>query len=94
MAKVQLGLGSMFSGRITKELLVQRWKGITYIRAKPYPRYQNTARQIVVRRRFAAAVKEYQTLDDVARMLWRMLAKGTGMSGYEYFLKKYITDRV
>lgn len=89
------GLSLQFrGGRIAHNLIFGSWKGIEYIRLKPFPRYQRTEKQAICRNRFADAVKAYQQLDQTARMLWRMLATNTGMSGYEYFLKKYISTHL
>jgi len=94
MAKVN-GLSLQFiGGRITGDLIYQNWKGIDYIRKKPIPRYQRTPKQAIIRDRFALGVKTYQGLDDLTKTLWRSLAKGKGMSGYEYFLAKFVKDRV
>jgi Family of unknown function (DUF6266) len=94
MAKVK-GLSLQFlGGRITGDLVYQTWKGIGYLRTKPIPRYQRTPKQATIRNRFALGVKTWQGLDDLTKTLWRSLAKDKGMSGYEYFLAKFVKDRV
>jgi len=90
MAKVGHPLRALDSRHLGKTLIVQQWKGQYYVRKLPIPRYQRTPNQARVRDVFAAAVHAYQQLDEITRMLWRILAKGTYCSGYEIYLRNYI----
>ena len=93
MAKIKGPNVAWIEGRIGVDLLYQTWKGIEYIRKKPIPAYTNTEKQAKNRAKFAKAVAAWQDLTDVEKGLWRALSYGTNMSGYEYFIKKYILDR-
>ena len=73
-------------------LVFQKWKSLYVVRRKPHPAYHNTENDQRVRTKFAAAVLAYQQLDEITRMLWRVAAYGTGMSGYESFLRFYIKN--
>ena len=79
-------------GRLGKGLIIQDWKGITYVRTKPWPRYSNSQRQKHVRSVFADAVHRWQTTYPFVRQLWRYAAKGKGMSGYELFIKIWVEN--
>lgn len=93
MAKVLAG-GSYFT-RLGKEagLIFRLWKGIPVVGIKPRYVYRNSPTQSANRKRFAEAVHTWQSLNLITQYLWRAAAYGTHMSGYEYFIKKYVEDR-
>ena len=94
MAKVVEDLNFRRSGTFAGVLLFQTWKGITYARMKPKYVYKNTPRLQHIRGTFARAVKTWQGLDIMTQYLWRALAYGKEMSGYEYYIKKFMEDRL
>lgn len=77
-------------GRFGKAYVLQRWKGIYYVRKKAL--VVNIKSPAVKRRQniFAAAVAAYKKTSWVERILWRSAAHKTGMSGYEAFLSHYL----
>lgn len=78
------------SGRLGKDLIIQKLRGTVYIRVKPIPTYTNTPRQAQVRRVFAEAVRGWQRALPIVKTLYRYAANGKGMSGYELFIKLYV----
>lgn len=93
MAKVQLGTEFVRYGRIGGALIFRTWKGIQVVAKKGRYVYRNSPEQQKNRTKFADAVHTWQTLDIITQYLWRAAAYGTYMSGYEYFIKKYMEDR-
>jgi hypothetical protein len=94
MAKVILGQQFLRKGRIGGCLIYRVWKGIEIVGKKPRYVYRNTTEQAKNRNRFARAVASWQSLDIMTQYLWRALAYGKEMSGYEYYIKKFVEDRV
>lgn len=94
MAKIVADLSLRRYGSFGGALTFSSWRGIQYVRAKPRYVYRNTPTQQANRDKFRRAVKTWQELDIMTQYLWRALCYGKGMSGYEYFLKRFMEDRI
>ena len=77
-------------GGIRRAIVFQSWKGIFYARKKPRPHYHKTTACLRRNIIFADAVKCWQVLGDIEKMLWRAASHGMRLSGYELFLKDYL----
>jgi hypothetical protein len=94
MAKIVIDGTTLKQGRIGGALVFSSWKGIHYCMKKPRYVYRNVPSQKANRAKFARAVHAWQQLDIMTQYLWRALAYGKAMSGYEYYLKRFMEDRV
>lgn len=88
MAKISVVTPDLkrYAGR-RKAYIWQTWKGILYVRSRPQQPYTRSPKQVMSRRYFAQAVRAWQQLDAYTRIIYRAACAGTGMSGYEFFIK-------
>jgi len=80
-------------GSLGGALVYSSYKSLDIVKVKGRYTYRNTPVQRANRARFALAVKTWQGLSVITQYLWRYLAYGKGMSGYEYYIKRFILDR-
>lgn len=93
MAVIERDVSLKRYGSLGGALVFSSWKGRQLVKSKGKYVYRNTPEQEYNRDRFRRAVKAWQELDDMTKYLWRALAYGKVMSGYEYFIKKFVEDR-
>jgi hypothetical protein len=94
VAKVERDMSLVRWGSLGGALTFSSWRGIQYVKKKAIYRYRQTPQQQYNRDKFRRAVKAWQGLDITTQYLWRALVYGKGLSGYEYYVKKYMLDRV
>lgn len=94
MTRVQ---GPMFSvtasGTIGDAIVYSNWKGLPYVRSRVIPANPRTAGQVSIRETMTAGVSTYQDTNQVpvtSRLSWDYYASGTGMSGFNRYIKKFI----
>lgn len=81
------------SGTIGDVITYSNWKGLHYVRSRVIPANPQTAPQTSIRNTLTAGVSTYR--DDVqvpatSRSSWDFYASGTGMSGFNRYIKKFI----
>lgn len=90
MAKIYGIVTNHFGGRCGKDLILQIYKGVHYVRAKPIPAYRRTPKQARVRDLLKEAVRLWQQMDEITKAVYNAACAGTGMSGYELSISLYI----
>jgi hypothetical protein len=87
--------GGFFSldarGTLADILTGSYWKGVNYIRTRVIPNNPKSAAQVVVRGIMADGVSKWRfgTIAAAAKTMWESYAAGTGMSGFNRFIKFY-----
>lgn len=97
MAKVTGPLFSMSaSGTVGKAITFSTWKGIAYVREYFIPSNPQSTQQTNVRLAMAILVAYWQVFGAPGQLIWNDFASGTGMSGFNQFVKRgldaYILD--
>lgn len=94
MTRVQ---GPMFSvtasGTIGDAITYSNWKGLPYVRSRVIPANPQTASQVSIRAVLTSAVNNWQTAATVpaaSKLSWDYYASGTGMSGFNRYVKQVI----
>lgn len=94
MSKVTGPLFSLTaSGTIGDVITYSRWKGIPYVRTRVIPQNPQTDDQVSVRNTMAAGVsawKDDASVPAASQASWAYYASGTGMSGFNRYVKKFI----
>ncbi len=96
MTRVQ---GPMFSvtasGTIGDAITFSNWKGLPYVRSRVIPANPQTADQISIRGIMTSAVSKWQdaaVVPAASKLSWDYYASGTGMSGFNRYVKFYIEN--
>jgi hydrogenase maturation factor len=68
------------------------WKGVNYIRTRVIPNNPNSSAQQAVRQVMSDGVSKWRfgTIAGAAKTMWESYAAGTGMSGFNRFMSKYV----
>ena len=89
--------GPMFSltasGTIGDVITFSNWKGLAYTRSRVIPQNPKTDPQTSIRNTMAAGVSCWNSgsnCDATSKASWEVYASGTGMSGFNRFVKKFI----
>ena len=89
--------GPLFSltarGTIGDVLTYSVWKGLPYVRIRVIPENPQTASQTSIRGTLTAGVSVWQDVASVtagSKTSWEVYAEGTGMSGFNRFMSKFI----
>lgn len=93
MAKIYGPLSVRVYGKFSRAIVFQKYKSLVIVRAFPRYSYLRTPQQDILRKKFALGVKRWQAMDLITQYVWRALAYGLEMSGYEYFLSQHMRDR-
>lgn len=89
MAKVTLPLmGVSASGTIGDALTFGNWKGINYARERVIPANPRSTAQQAQRGLMAFVVKAWQLAPASVQNPWLATARGTGMTGFNLFVKR------
>lgn len=81
------------SGTIGDVITYSRWKGLAYVRTRVIPANPQTASQTSIRGTLSAGVSLWQTvacMPDASKTSWDFYASGTGMSGFNRYMKSFI----
>jgi len=81
------------SGTLGDVITFSNWKGLAYVRSRVIPANPQTDGQTSCRSTMCAAVSSWQAedcLDATSKTSWDYYASGTGMSGFNRFVKKFI----
>jgi len=81
------------SGTIGDAITYSNWKGLPYVRSRVIPANPKTASQVSVRDVLTSAVGNWQDTAIVpaaSKLSWDYYASGTGMSGFNRYVKKVI----
>jgi len=94
MTRVQGPLFSVTaSGTIGDAITYSNWKGLPYVRSRVIPANPKTAAQTSIRNTMTGGVSAWQDTASVpatSRLSWDYYASGTGMSGFNRYIKKFI----
>ena len=89
--------GPMFSltasGTIGDVITYSKWKGLHYVRSRVIPANPQTDPQTSIRLTMTAGVSTYRDdaqVPQTSRSSWDFYASGTGMSGFNRFVKLFI----
>ena len=89
--------GPMFSltasGTIGDVITYSNWKGLAYVRSRVDPANPQTASQVSIRTTLSGAVSAYRNVASVplaSKTSWDFYASGSGMSGFNRYVKKFI----
>lgn len=89
--------GPMFSltasGTIGDVITFSNWKGLYYVRSRVIPANPKTDPQVSIRDTLTAGVSTYRDDAQVpaaSRSSWDYYASGTGMSGFNRYIKKFV----
>jgi len=89
--------GALFSltasGTIGDIITYSRWKGLQYVRTRVIPANPQTAGQTSTRNTLTAGVSAWRDVASVpatSRSSWDYYASGTGMSGFNRYVKLFI----
>lgn len=89
--------GPMFSltasGTIGDVITYSSWKGLAYVRSRVIPANPQTAGQVSIRDTLTAGVSTWRDdaqVDATSRSSWDYYASGTGMSGFNRYIKSFI----
>jgi len=83
------------SGTIGDAITFSNWKGLPYVRSRVIPANPQTASQVSIRGVMTDAVSSWQDVAQVpaaSKLSWDYYASGTGMSGFNRFVKMYIEN--
>lgn len=81
------------SGTIGDVITYSNWKGLAYARSRVIPANPQTANQTSIRNTLTAGVSTYRDdaqVPDASKNSWDYYASGTGMSGFNRYIKKFI----
>lgn len=81
------------SGTIGDVITFSSWKGLPYVRSRVIPANPQTDDQTSIRNTMTAGVSTYRDNAKVpaaSRTSWDFYASGTGMSGFNRFIKKFV----
>jgi len=81
------------SGTIADVITYSNWKGLPYVRSRVIPQNPQTAGQTSIRNTMTAGVSAWQDTASVpatSKASWDYHASGTGMSGFNRYVKKFI----
>ena len=90
--------GGFFSldarGTLADTLTGSYWKGINYIRTRVIPNNPKSDPQVAIRGVMADGVSKWRfgTISAAAKLMWESYAAGTGMSGFNRFIRYYQLD--
>jgi hypothetical protein len=94
MTRVQGPLFSVTaSGTIGDAIVYTNWKGLPYVRCRVIPANPRTDDQVSIRNTLTAGVSSWQDEASVpadAKATWDLYASGTGMSGFNRYIKRFI----
>ena len=94
MTRVQGPLFSVTaSGTIGDAITYSNWKGLPYVRSRVIPANPQTVSQVSIRTLLTSGVSIWQDADQVpatSKASWDYYASGTGMSGFNRYMKKLI----
>ncbi|SDL78341.1 hypothetical protein [Halarsenatibacter silvermanii] len=81
------------SGKFADELIFSQWRGLNIVRKKPQPpRPQPAAELTLQQKKFRKAAEAYRRLNPAEKKKWREKAVGRPLTGYNLFLKDYISE--
>jgi len=81
------------SGTLGDVITYSNWKGLAYVRSRVIPSNPQTASQTSCRSTMCAAVSMWQSgscVNATSKASWDYYASGTGMSGFNRYVKKFI----
>ena len=81
------------SGTIGDVITYSNWKGLPYVRTRVIPANPQTAGQVSIRYMMSSGVSAWQDTASVpaaSRLSWDYYASGTGMSGFNRYIKLFI----
>lgn len=81
------------SGTIGDVITYSNWKGLAYVRTRVIPANPQTAGQTSIRNTLTGGVSAWQDTASVpatSKASWDFYASGTGMSGFNRYIKKFI----
>ncbi len=94
MTRVQGPLFSITaSGTIGDAIVYSNWKGLPYVRARVIPANPRTADQVSARQTLTAGVSTFTDdgqVPETSRNSWDYYASGTGMSGFNRYIRMFI----
>jgi len=89
--------GPMFSltasGTIGDVITYSNWKGLAYVRSRVIPANPQTDPQTSIRDTLTAGVSTYRDdtqVPEASKNSWDFYASGTGMSGFNRYIKLFI----
>jgi hypothetical protein len=89
--------GPMFSltasGTIGDVITYSNWKGLAYVRSRVIPSNPQTDAQTSIRNTMTGGVSAWRddaSVPAASRSSWDYYASGTGMSGFNRYIKKFI----
>lgn len=89
--------GPMFSltasGTLGDVITYSNWKGLPYVRSRVIPANPQTSSQVSVRNTLTAGVSAWRlnaSVPAASRTSWDFYASGTGMSGFNRYIKLFI----
>jgi hypothetical protein len=86
--------GPLFSleavGKLKDTITYQRRPGGAAVVFQPDPRQPRTAAQVAQRASMASAVSFWQSMEAGLKQHYRNAASGTGMSGYNRYVRKFM----
>jgi len=82
------------SGTIGDAITFSNWKGLPYVRSRVIPANPQTDDQISIRAVMSSAVSMWQmaSVPAASKLSWDYYASGTGMSGFNRYVKMYIEN--
>lgn len=81
------------SGTIGDAITYSNWKGLPYVRSRVIPANPKTVSQVSIRTLLTSGVSIWQDAGQVpaaSKLSWDYYASGTGMSGFNRYMKKLI----
>jgi hypothetical protein len=90
--------GGFFSldarGSLADTLTGSYWKGINYIKTRVIPNNPQSSAQTAIRTVMASGVSNWRfgAISAGAKTMWESYAAGTGMSGFNRFIRYYQRD--
>lgn len=95
MTRVQGPLFSVTaSGTIGDAIVFSNWKGLPYVRSRVIPANPRTTTQQASRELLTSGVSTWQSgvsLESGSKTSWDFYASGTGMSGFNRYIKFFMT---
>jgi len=83
------------SGTLGDAIVFSNWKGLPYVRSRVIPANPQYSGQVSIRNVLKAGVSAYQddaSQDATSRNSWDYYASGTGMSGFNRYIKLFILN--
>lgn len=81
------------SGTLGDVITYSTWKGLPYVRSRVIPANPQTDAQVSIRDTLTAGVSSWRddaSVPETSRTSWEFYASGTGMSGFNRYIKQFI----